>query len=163
MVVSNEDLLSSESSTLILTHPTEAEKVATWKLNGASWRGALSLSSYLRREEHLANQAFTRDGGLTFWVLVNASSPSTLDRPRKVLSSCETLQKRALVATKEGIVEEAVCHGIGSVFCPPELRGRGYAGKMTRELGKELERWQQKEGKKCPFTVLYSDIGKVQC
>lgn len=161
MVASTKGLPSSNSATLTLTHPTHAEKVAIWKLNGASWSGALSLPSYLRREEHLANQAFTRDGGLTFWILVDGSSPHSPDIPRKILGSCETLRKRALMATKEGNVEEVVCQGVGSVFCAPELRGRGYAGRMMGELGKELERWQQKEGTKCVFTVLYSDIGKV--
>ncbi|KAI9870525.1 MAG: hypothetical protein M1830_004132 [Pleopsidium flavum] len=160
MGASKKDLPSGDSPALTLTHPTDAEKVATWKLNGASWRGALSLPSYLRREEHLANQAFTRNGGLTFWILVDGSSPSSPDKPRKVLSSCETLRKRALVADEEGNIEEVVCQGVGSVFCAPELRERGYAGRMMKELGKELERWQQKEQTKCQFTVLYSDIGK---
>lgn len=54
-----------------------------------------------------------------------------------------------------------MCHGVGSVFCADELRGRGYAGRMMKELGTVLKRWQQNAGVKSCFTVLYSDIGKV--
>ncbi|KAI9821854.1 MAG: hypothetical protein M1827_002436 [Pycnora praestabilis] len=142
-----------KAPTLALVHPTPAEKLATWKLNGASWRGALSLDAYLRREVHLASQALTKDGGITYWVLVDTA---VKDRP--ILCSCETLRKKALVS-RDGIVEEVVSHGIGSVFCPPDMRGRGYASRMMKELGKNLQVWQT-EGKKCLFTVLYSDIGK---
>lgn len=156
-----DDLPTSTSPTLILTHPTSAESDEILKLNGASWRGALSLPAYFRREAHLANQAFTRDGGLTAWILVDSSAPHDARTPRRILSSCETLRKRGLVATKEGQVEEVVCHGVGSVFCAEKFRGRGYAGRMMKELGRELERWQQKAGVKSHFTVLYSDIGKV--
>jgi len=155
------DLPPSSSQTLLLTQPTSAEATEILKLNGASWRGALSLPAYVRREAHLANQAFTRDGGLTSWILVEGSAPHDPQTPRRILSSCETLRKRALVATSEGRVEEVVCHGVGSVFCADELRGRGYAGRMMKELGKKLERWQQNAGVKSCFTVLYSDIGKV--
>lgn len=156
-----DDLPRSTSPTLLLTHPTPAENDENLKLNGTSWRGALSLPAYLRREAHLAKQAFTRDGGLTAWILVDSSVPHDPRTPRRILSSCETLRKRGLVATSEGKVEEVVCHGVGSVFCAEQFRGRGYAGRMMKELGRELERWQQKAGVKSSFTVLYSDIGKV--
>ena len=58
-------------------------------------------------------------------------------------------------------MEEVVSHGIGSVFCRPEFRGKGYARRMMVELGGMLDKWQQKEGERAHFTVLYSDIGKV--
>lgn len=57
-------------------------------------------------------------------------------------------------------MQDIVAHGVGSVFCNPAYRGRGYAGRMMLELGKNLEVWQQEEGCKAHFTVLYSDIGK---
>lgn len=156
-----DDLPPSTSPSLLLTQPTSAESAEILKANGASWRGCLSLPAYFRREAHLANQAFTRDGGLTSWILVDGSAPHDPQTPRRILSSCETLRKKGLVATREGRVEEVVCHGVGSVFCAEEWRGRGYAGRMMKELGRELERWQQKEGARSRFTVLYSDIGKV--
>ncbi len=79
---------------------------------------------------------------------------------RPILGSCESFRKRALVA-RAGKLEDVISHGIGSVFCNPEYRGRGYAQRMIEELGKKLDTWNQKDGKKTDFTVLYSDIGKV--
>ena len=150
-------LPSSDSPNLALLHPTQQEKEETWKLNGSSWRGSMPLSIYLRREAHLENQAFTKDGGITFWILVDRTlSPD--ERP--ILGSCESLRKRALVA-KDGKVAEVVSHGIGSVFCNPEYRRRGYAQRMMEELGKNLGTWKQEDGRRTDFTVLYSDIGKV--
>ena len=147
----------SKSPHLALLHPTQEEKVETWKLNGASWRGTMPISIYLRREAHLEDQPFTKDGGITFWILVDTTLPPN---KRPILGSCESFRKRALVA-RAGTVEDSVSHGIGSVFCNPEYRGRGYAQRMIAELGKKLDTWNQKQGTKTDFTVLYSDIGKV--
>lgn len=156
----NADPPSHTSPTLAVVNPTEEEKLLCWNINGASWRGALSLPSYLRREDHLADQAFTRDGGITYWILVDTAASTPTSSPRTILASCESLRKKALLATKGDKVEEVVSHGIGSVFCRPEFRGRGYAGRMMKELGEKLEVWQQKEGSRSSFTILYSDIGK---
>jgi hypothetical protein len=79
---------------------------------------------------------------------------------RPILASCESLRKRALVRTADGQVKEVITHGIGSVFCDPKYRGRGYAGRMLQELGEKLKTWQSDEGKECLFSILYSDIGK---
>lgn len=149
----------STSSSLALVHPTEAERRATWLLNGQSWRGALSLPAYLRREEFLGSQSLTRSGGLSFWVLVDNSSPPST--PRRILASCETIRKKALIAKPGRRVEEAVSHSIGSVFCDPKLRGRGFARRMMRELAQRLDTWQQEAETTTDFTVLFSDIGKV--
>ncbi|OCK90688.1 uncharacterized protein K441DRAFT_689403 [Cenococcum geophilum 1.58] len=143
----------SSLPTLALAHPTEKEKTAQFKQNGAAWRGALSLELYLRREEILASQNLTKDGGLTYWVLIDTAA-----NDRLVLSGCETYRKKALVA-RNGKVEETITHGIGSVFCPPQLRRRGYTARMMQELGEALRTWQT-EGKECLFSVLFSDIGK---
>lgn len=160
MASPNVGLPSCASPTLALVNPTEEEKLQCWKINGTSWRGALSLPAYLRREEHLANQAFTRDGAITYWILVDTAAPTPVSSPRVTLASCESLRKKALLGTKGGTVEEVVSHGIGSVFCRPEFRGRGYALRMMKELGEKLEGWQQREGSRTSFTALYSDIGK---
>ncbi|KAL9114384.1 MAG: hypothetical protein Q9187_007469 [Circinaria calcarea] len=177
-MASQSSLPASDSSTLHLTHPNESEKIETWTINGKSWRGALSLPAYLRREEHLANQPLTLNGGITYWILVDSSasfnsssspSPSTsadststnfTSEQRIILASCETICRRALIATRGKEVEEVVSHGVGSVFCREDFRGRGYAGRMMKELGKHLERWDQDKGNTTRFTVLYSDIGK---
>jgi len=149
------DLPDRNSPTLALLHPTEEEKLAIWKKNGIQWRGALSMEAYLRREAYLASQEFTKNGGITYWILVD-----TATKDRVILSACESIRKRALVA-RNGKNEEAVTHGIGSVFCPPECRRRGYAGMMMKMLGEELKTWQATSEEGCAFSILYSDIGKV--
>lgn len=154
------DLPASTSPSLALVHPTTAEKLATWRLNSQVWCGRLSLEAYLRRESVLANQILTRDGGITFWILVDTSAPTSTTR--MILASCETYRKRALIAIGNAKVEEVVSHGIGSVYCNPQLRGRGYAGRMMKEIGMKLDTWQQEDGKRADFTVLFSDIGKVR-
>lgn len=154
-------LPKSTSPTLALVHPTEEEKLVQFKLNGAEWRGALNLEAYLRREDVLSSQALTRDGGISYWILIDTANPNALEPDSKIrlpLASCETYRKRALV-WRDGKVQETVAHGIGSVFCAPHLRKKGYAARMMQELGKELRTYQTGD-KECLFTVLFSDIGK---
>jgi hypothetical protein len=158
------DLPRGDSSTLRLVHPTEAEKLIQFKLNGAEWRGALSLPAYLRREETLSQQALTKDDGITYWILVDTALKNNPLDPasgtRLPLASCETYRKKALV-WQDGKLQESICHGIGSVFCADHLRKRGYAQRMMRELSKALRTYQAEDGKENLFSVLYSDIGKV--
>ena len=154
-----EYLPPATSENLKLCEQSEAEKRIIWKLNGQVWRGRLSMEAYIRREEHLGNQALTRHGGITYWVLTDPSQPPN---KRPLLASCESLAKRALVKEYDGRVEEVLSHGIGSVFCDPKLRGRGYAKRMIEELGQRLDNWKQTDGRRTLFTVLYSDIGKVR-
>jgi len=151
-------LPDSKSPNLHLTHPTEEEKVETWTLNSTSWGGALSQQDYLEREEYLTKAPLARDGGVTHWILVDKELPPNR---RPVLASCETLRKRSLVS-RDGKLTEVVSHGIGSVFCDPEYRGKGYASRMMRELGQKLRTWQAgSKGKTCGFSALWSDIGKL--
>src|ERR1700761_2482687 len=150
------ELPNKDSADIHLVDATPEELAAQQQVNGSEWRGALSQEAYLRREEYLANQELTQNGGLTGWVLVYQPDGAS---KRRVLCGCETYKKKALVAGN-GKVEEAVAHGVGSVFCPPENRGKGYAAKMMAELGKRLQTWKADNGKRVLFSVLYSDIGK---
>lgn len=104
--------------------------------------------------------ALSRDGGITHWILVDQNSVPDL---RPILGSLETIRKRALVA-RNGQVKEVITHGIGSVFCNPEYRGKGYASRMLNELGPALNNWQTDKKvagrEECAFSILYSDIGK---
>lgn len=135
-----------------------------FKLNGAEWRGALSLPAYLRREEVLSQQPNTRDGGISYWILVdtaldgNPIDPSS--NTRLPLASCETYRKKALV-WQDGKLQEVICHGIGSVFCASHLRRRGYAQRMMQELSEKMRTYQTTPEKPCLFSILFSDIGKV--
>jgi len=98
---------------------------------------------------------------VTHWILVDTSSQPD---DRAIYASCESLCKPALVRTSDGTLKEVVSHGIGSVYCNPKYRGRGYAGRMLKELGPVLREWQTKKGvpgrEECKFSFLYSDIGK---
>lgn len=163
MTIPFDGLPPSTSPTLALVEATPEEKLATWRLNGQSWAGRLSVDAYLRREEHLADQEVTRNGGIMYWILVDATKAPN---ERAILSSCETLRKRALVARAEpdgdGDVEEVLSHGVGSVYTDPRYRGKGYATRMLSELAKKLDTWHLPNGRRSEFTVLYSDIGKVR-
>ena len=146
------------SPNLELAPATPEEVKECILLNSAAWRGPLSTEVFLRREAHLASQVAAVDGGLSTWILVDKNDKRS---PRTVLSACESLRKRAFVARRGSQAEEVVVFGIGSVYCRDAYRGKGYAVRMMKELSKKLEDWQQKDGNKTHFTVLYSDIGKV--
>jgi GNAT superfamily N-acetyltransferase len=150
----------AKSDSLYLTHPTPEEKIATWTLNSVNWGTALSESDYLEREAYLTTVPLARHGGVTHWILVDRNLPPN-ERP--ILASCESLRKPVLVS-RNGVITEGITHGIGSVFSQPKYRGKGYASRMLRELGPILKEWQVDQnipGKRsCPFSILYSDIGK---
>jgi GNAT superfamily N-acetyltransferase len=146
----------SSSDSLYLTHPTPEEKLATWNLNSVNWGTALSVPDYLEREQFLTTVPLARDGGVTHWILVDRTLPPN-ERP--ILASCESLRKPVLVS-HSGVITEGITHGIGSVFSQPKFRGKGYASRMLRELGPVLKNWQVDKSICCPFSILYSDIGK---
>ncbi|PGH02349.1 hypothetical protein AJ80_08871 [Polytolypa hystricis UAMH7299] len=149
---------SADSPDLVIVIPTDAERIECLDLNGQEWKGPLNSAQYIQRENHLINQDITRDGALTCWVLVDGTLPPD-DRP--ILSSCESFSKAAFLA-HGGHVEDILAHGVGSVFCRPEFRGRGYARRMIAELAEKLDTWQHEKTArgKSVFSVLYSDIGK---
>ncbi len=168
----------STSPSLQLAQATDAERLTCWTLNSVHWGGDLPLPTCLRRREHLGDQPATRDGKLTYWVLVDSLQQPTPGDPRCILASCETFRKEALVsrpgpAGTGRLIEDAICHGVGSVFCREEFRGRGYAGRMMEELRRELLRQTNTDlgtdadrdgsgrSSKPRFSILYSDLGKV--
>lgn len=157
-------LNKGDAPSLALVHPTEAEKQIQFSLNGAEWRGALSIAAYVQRELTLSKTALTRDGGISYWILVDTSLPNNPLDPdsgtRLPLVSCETYRKKALV-WQNGELKEVICHGIGSVFCANHLRKRGYAQRMMTELSKVLRTHQTDDKAESLFSVLFSDIGKV--
>ncbi|KXT09594.1 hypothetical protein AC579_2512 [Pseudocercospora musae] len=140
------------SPDLRLARATEEEWLAQQLVNSDEWKGLLSLHSYLKREKHLSNQDLTRDGGITAWVLV--WEPNS-NGQRTVLCACETINKRAFAA-RRGSVEEVISHGVASVYCPAQYRGKGYAGRMMTELGDRINRWQTDSGKTALFSLLTS-------
>ncbi|KAF4810072.1 Lysine acetyltransferase [Colletotrichum siamense] len=159
---------STQEADLILTTPTHAERLRVWTSTHQKWGAALELDEYLRREEYLTTVPMSRNGGITQWILTDPSLPPDA---RPILSSCESIRKRALAAKPDGSVAEAVAHGIASVFTEPEHRGKGYASTMMSLLGPRLGGWQGARMAKgeqwgdirdgeVAFSVLFSDIGK---
>ena len=94
------DLPHGSSPDLALVHPTREEELIQFNLNAAEWRGALSQEAYLRRENHLSKQDQTKDGGISYWILIDKSAKHNPLDPtssaRLPLASCETYRKKAL-------------------------------------------------------------------
>ncbi len=151
-------LPSSSSVDLVLVPATPLEYAQCSRLNADEWKGPLTLEQYIEREKHLLNKDLTKNGGSTGWILISPQLPLNTDGGRPILASCETTLANAYVA-RNGKLEKVKAHGIGSVFTRVEHRGKGYAGRMMTELGKNLTTWQQQDGDKSLFSVLYSDIG----
>lgn len=150
-------LPAGDSPDLILVPATPEERIASIKLNSVAWKGPLDVDTYIERENHLMDQHLTRDG-LTCWILVDRTEP---EGARTILSSCESYRKKALLA-HDGQVEDVATHGVGSVYCRPEFRGKGYAKRMLEELSRQLETWKMEKEPRARslFTVLFSDIGR---
>ena len=146
----------SESPDVHLSHPTARECLSIWKLSALEWRDALSPHLFLEESAYLTSVPLAKDGGMTQWILVDKNLPPD---QRPILCSCESFRKRSLVSDIRGNVTEMIIHGIASVFCNPDYRHRGYAGRMMRELAHALQSWQV-ESNQCAGSVLYSDIGK---
>ncbi|KAH8901505.1 hypothetical protein GQ53DRAFT_740384 [Thozetella sp. PMI_491] len=148
-------LQDAKSLYLHLEHPSPEECLKIWTDTSSSWKDSLTVSAYLAESQFLTTIPLARDQGMTTWVLVDKSLPPN---KRPILCSCETFRKRSLTADAEGNIEEVVVHGVASVFCPPEYRGRGYASRHMEELARQLRQWQTEHGKSAG-SVLYSDIG----
>ena len=149
----------SASEDIILAPASPLEWLQCQRLNADEWRGPLTVEQYLLREKHLFSRNLTKDGRATGWILTSTRYPRNDDGSRRILASCETLLADAYIACA-GAIHKVSVHGIGSVFTRKEHRGKGYAGRMMTELGKRLETWQQHNGDKGQFSVLYSDIGQ---
>ena len=150
--------LPSSSSDLVLVPASPLEYAQCSRLNADEWKGPLTLEQYMDREKHLLSQNLAKNGGATGWILTAPQLPPNSDGSRPILASCETMLASAYAA-RNGKLDKITAHGIGSVFTRAEHRGKGYAGRMMTELGKNLTTWQQPNGDKSLFSVLYSDIG----
>jgi hypothetical protein len=86
----------------------------------------------------------------SFWVLVPKDNTSTIN----ILAHCEVYEHPALLTTTPGHVRQVRCMAIGSVFCPVEHRGKGYAKQLMNLLYQQF-----KEDPTIHTSTLYSDIG----
>lgn len=154
---STTELPDPNSSNLNLSHPTQYECVKIWTSTSDCWKDSLSLPVYLSESKFLMTVPLAKDGGMNNWILVDKD---LAPNQRPILCSCESFRKRSLTSDADGNIEENIVHGIASVFCAPEYRGRGYAARHMMEIAKLLQNWQPEHGK-CVGSVLYSDIGKT--
>lgn len=155
----NQELPLATSPALYLSHATPEECTAISRLTFREWGDSLDLSQYLEESAHMAATPLSRNVGLTIWILTERNLPPV---QRRILASCETYKKQALVALPDECVRctKSIIHGIASVFCNPAYRGHGYAARMLRELAKVLPNWQSEVGRSVVGSVLYSDIGQ---
>ncbi|KAK0622485.1 hypothetical protein B0T14DRAFT_451571 [Immersiella caudata] len=133
----------------LLTEATPHQRNLTWELNGASWAGPMSLDEYIGREQALSETALSANGGIRYFILHHKSDPSL------ILSACEVLTKRALVAHPGKVITTVPSYGLASVFTPPRFRGQGLASHMLRLVQSAVDTSLSAE-----FGVLYSDIGR---
>lgn len=91
---------------------------------------------------------------MTQWILVDRN---LAPNQRQILASCETFRKLSLMSYSIKPSQLVVVHGIPSVYCNPDYRGRGYASRLLKELSKTLPTWQCEETP-CVGSVLFSDI-----
>jgi predicted GNAT family acetyltransferase len=112
---------------------------------------SLTIDQYFERERVLRNTPYSQQAH-SFYVLVPEDNLDTTD----ILAHCEVYEHPALLALASGVPQDIKCMSIGSVFCPSEHRGKGYARKMMSLLYEELE-----ENPEVHASTLYSDIGPV--
>ncbi|KAF9630049.1 putative lysine acetyltransferase protein [Lasiodiplodia theobromae] len=157
----HDPLPPSTSPHLHLAHPTPEELVHISTNTFSSWHDTLPLPDYLAESLYLSTVPLAKDNGLTTWILVDSRLPPNA---RPILSSCESYRKRALTSDADGgnVSDDALVHGVASVFCAPQFRRRGYAARLMKELARVLRDWQTEDQQiKCVGSILYSDIGKT--
>ncbi|KAK4962797.1 hypothetical protein LTR10_000424 [Elasticomyces elasticus] len=151
-----DDMPDSNSPDLGLAHPTEDECETIWTHTFEEWGDALILPIYLEESRYLTTVPLAKEGGMAIWTLVDKTLPPN---KRPILASCESFGKLSLSSDPTGNTQEGIVHGIASVFCAPGFRRRGYAARLTSEMGKVLRTWQAEFGQPMG-SILYSDIGK---
>ncbi|KAI9887892.1 MAG: hypothetical protein M1823_000280 [Watsoniomyces obsoletus] len=156
-------LRAPPSDQLTFRRATVGEKLITWTRNFTSWAGPLSrIEDYLVRETINGTQDVTKDGRITYWVLTSRAIPPGHEDddgeevdPDEIFAAVETLERPALVKTKDGHVREDKAFGIASVFTHPRCRKQGIATILLKHLASWLDNQTD-----VPFTALYSDVGK---
>ncbi|EGE06484.1 hypothetical protein TEQG_05484 [Trichophyton equinum CBS 127.97] len=150
-----DSLPDAQSPNLHLAHPTENENLSIWKDTSAEWKGALTVSEYMKEYQYLMTVPLARNGCMTQWILVDKTLPAD---QRVILASCETFRKASLTRELDGSVKDTITHGVASVYCEPQFRGRGYPSRLMDELSRLLPTWQT-DGREYVASILFSDIG----
>ncbi|KAL8640023.1 MAG: hypothetical protein Q9228_003012 [Teloschistes exilis] len=130
--VDTTELPKGTSPTLKLVQASGAEMVESSTMNAMSWRGPIDVDAYLRREAHLRTTEMNHNGGITYWILVDTAAATGSDGMQRILSSCETIRKQALIAQSNATVKDVICHDVKTMhwhhareeFLAQELLGR---------------------------------------
>lgn len=137
---------------LTTTSPSQHRRVHTSQ--APSWGPGFTTQEYVDREAHFLTIPLARNGGLTPWILTDAS------KEEPIYSSCESIAKRGLYRDPStGTVTDVLSHGIAGVFTFAECRKHGYGSRMMRDLGDMLAKRQEEQPGSAQFSTLYSDIG----
>lgn len=135
---------------VVLAEATPEQRTLTWQLNGVSWAGPMSIDEYIGREQTLSETALSADGGTRYYILHHKSNPNL------IVSACEVLTKKALVAhsATSPILRSVPAYGLASVFTPPQFRNSGMARHMLKLVQQAVDSASDE------FGALYSDIGR---
>ncbi|RHY11035.1 hypothetical protein DYB25_002496 [Aphanomyces astaci] len=147
----------AESDTVyVLVPASEAQQLEADKYTYSSWGAPLlTLDEYLDREHALCASAFAKES-LTGYVLVPATTPSTVD----ILCYVEVF-KRPVWYNGARLYG----YSVGSVYTPEQHRKKGYASIMLRLVLAYMRADQQQHQPDNASSVnlvisnLYSDIG----
>ncbi|CAN8100355.1 unnamed protein product [Discula destructiva] len=137
---------------VVFTRADDNIRKLTWRLNGEVFAAPLELEAYVEREGYLSQQALTKDGRCTYFVLAHKHDGT------HIVASCESIKKTVFIAGRntginDGFVE-ATGYAIASVYTNPKYRRLGMAAYMLRRLQEQMD--QESE-----CSVLYSDIGRM--
>lgn len=137
---------------VVFTRADDDIRKLTWRLNSEVFATPLEMDAYVEREAHLSQQALTKDGRCTYFVLAHKHDGT------HIVASCESIKKTVFIAGRntgvnDGFVE-ATGYAIASIYTNPKYRRLGMAAFMLRRLQKQMD-----EESEC--SALYSDIGKM--
>ncbi|GAV47968.1 hypothetical protein ZYGR_0I02640 [Zygosaccharomyces rouxii] len=154
-----------------ITNPKEIR--ATHAQNSATWKGPLTLESYVERERILGEASIARKNQLTE---VREEFPElapmlgiryfALKDGDTIVSSCETLNRLGYFISpgESRNIEHNLMICVGGVFTPKEYRGKGYASCMVEKLMEYYDAIRDNPNaprgvKQLSFT-LYSEVGE---
>ncbi|RHY70894.1 hypothetical protein DYB30_008692 [Aphanomyces astaci] len=148
--------MAESDTAYVLVPASEAQQLEADKYTYSSWGAPLlTLDEYLDREHALCASAFAKES-LTGYVLVPATTPSTVD----ILCYVEVF-KRPVWYNGARLYG----YSVGSVYTPEQHRKKGYASIMLRLVLAYMRADQQQHQPDNASSVnlvisnLYSDIG----
>lgn len=122
------------------------------RLQRKEWCPALTMDQFLTREEALSGHYWARERMQTWILIQDDVHPEEDELHNFALASLETFRLDVVMGPKE---ERGTAYGVGTVFTAEELRGKGYASELCRQILTTLENIDSH----ALAAVLYSDVG----